>query len=543
MVGDNLKVESDEQGAEPTDRNDDQARADAAADAAADARQAARADGGDFRPRRGTLGMVRDAISGEPLPGVSVRFTVIDPGAEAEDADQFDFAVATVSDPPGQYTYEAGFPQGVARVTVQAGGYETLLTYQNHWYDDECGGAKCAVHDFELWPEGAVHELLPDLLPNPSYFRPSQVMLTNQCDGRDDISICLRMTIGVANLGPGDLFMTAPLDDLSAVTQHVFDSSGEVSDVELEGAFEHHEALDRIDFPSWAELSLRRVDDACEDLSEVDRCAPERTADKHSVCVRNSVQVDADFSPARLYDCVVNADDLVEQGISAGFMDIDNSEFRGQLFDVTGLSNGEYWLEIAVNPSGVVRESDYSNNVVRARYRLQLPECGDGVIDFPESCEGDNLNGATCASIDEHFSGGDLACNDTCGFDRSGCTRAVCDPIDLGSTLGRVAEGDNLESRDTVDPVRCRTPNGTGRDKAYSWTAPETGRYNISDISGSLFVSVRDGTCDGPELACVTERAERGVDVDVEQGQTVVIILDVYPDREGVYSLYISEPR
>ncbi|MCP4845724.1 MAG: hypothetical protein GY901_11605, partial [Actinomycetia bacterium] len=46
--------------------------------------------------------------------------------------------------------------------------------------------------------------------------------------------------------------------------------------------------------------------------------------------------------------------------------------------------------------------------------------CGDGVIDPPEVCDGNNLGGETCVS--QGFSGGTLACSGDClSFDTSGC--------------------------------------------------------------------------------------------------------------------------
>lgn len=46
--------------------------------------------------------------------------------------------------------------------------------------------------------------------------------------------------------------------------------------------------------------------------------------------------------------------------------------------------------------------------------------CGDGIINGPEQCEGDNLDGATCQSIG--FGGGTLSCSpSTCLFDNSSC--------------------------------------------------------------------------------------------------------------------------
>jgi uncharacterized protein (TIGR03382 family) len=51
-----------------------------------------------------------------------------------------------------------------------------------------------------------------------------------------------------------------------------------------------------------------------------------------------------------------------------------------------------------------------------------LPECGNDVIDDvnDEACDGVDLGNATCAS--EGFTGGSLACTETCTLDTSSCT-------------------------------------------------------------------------------------------------------------------------
>jgi hypothetical protein len=465
-----------------------------------------------------------------------------DPGAEAEGFAQGDFAVATANDPKGQYNFEGGFPQGIVRVEVQAEGYEPLLTFVTHLYTDQCAGGPCTRHDFALWPVGQVHEMLPDLIPDATFLHPSWLQLTNACDGRDDVAVCLRAQVGVANMGTGDLFMSAPVADPSLVTQHIFDSTGATGDRLVEGEFARENPWDLIAFPRWVHTSLRKIDDTCNTLANAERCPITRESIKDSVCVRDYIQVEPLFDPQRRYDCVVT-DGNIEQGIGAGYMDIDNIEFLDQFIDVTGLASGEYWIETAVNPDHRVHESDYGNNVARARYVLELPECGNGVVEFPESCEGDDVNGATCEAIDERFNGGKLACNAQCGFDRSACTIPKCKPKDIGSVLGRAADGDNRDAFNTTSPLGCSVPTGTGRDLAFAWTAPEAGRYSMVDIRGGLLISVRDEDCDGAELACATELSPDGVAVELEQGQKVAILLDVYPGRDGKYSLQITGPN
>ena len=49
--------------------------------------------------------------------------------------------------------------------------------------------------------------------------------------------------------------------------------------------------------------------------------------------------------------------------------------------------------------------------------------CGNGLIDQGELCDGDALDGQTCATLD--LGAGDLACTGDCTFDTSGCCDAI----------------------------------------------------------------------------------------------------------------------
>ncbi|MCD6497958.1 MAG: formylglycine-generating enzyme family protein [Deltaproteobacteria bacterium] len=49
-------------------------------------------------------------------------------------------------------------------------------------------------------------------------------------------------------------------------------------------------------------------------------------------------------------------------------------------------------------------------------------DCGNGQIDTGEQCDSTDLNGNDCTTIGMGYTGGSLACNGTCGWDRTGCT-------------------------------------------------------------------------------------------------------------------------
>jgi hypothetical protein len=61
-------------------------------------------------------------------------------------------------------------------------------------------------------------------------------------------------------------------------------------------------------------------------------------------------------------------------GISVGWADVYPWWFAGQYIDVTGLPDGQYWLEAEVDPNNLLEESDETNNITRVLVNLVVPE-------------------------------------------------------------------------------------------------------------------------------------------------------------------------
>jgi len=73
-------------------------------------------------------------------------------------------------------------------------------------------------------------------------------------------------------------------------------------------------------------------------------------------------------------------------------------------------------------------------------------ECGNGVVEPGESCEATDLDGQTCTS--QGFTGGTLACSGDCTFDTSGCTQPGCGDGVVSGT--EVCDGTDLNGEDCV---------------------------------------------------------------------------------------------
>ena len=95
------------------------------------------------------------------------------------------------------------------------------------------------------------------------------------------------------------------------------------------------------------------------------------------------------------------------------------------------------------------------------------PECGDGVVEAGEDCEGGKLQSATCKT--EGFDGGKLACGAGCTFDTSGCYEDRYDAS--GPTIIDHETGLEWEKKQpsTGDP-EYHKPQET--QISYSWCVP-----------------------------------------------------------------------
>ena len=110
--------------------------------------------------------------------------------------------------------------------------------------------------------------------------------------------------------------------------------------------------------------------------------------------------------------------------------------------------------------------------------------CGDGVINGPEDCDGDDLGGATCSSLGYH-EGGELGCTPGCEFDVSGCLGGYC--------------GDGIVN----GPEEC-DGDDLGGESCASLGYHEGGTLGCTpgcefDVSGCLGGYCGDGVINGPE--------------------------------------------
>jgi hypothetical protein len=197
----------------------------------------------------------------------------------------------------------------------------------------------------------------PDLLPNAARHRAFYIVdrtfAQTDCAVQEGLvspgkRTLLRFATEVANVGPGDLNVGRPSDrpdlfEWSACHQH-FHFSG----------FAYYRL--------WSEPQFRiysAARDANPDIPSPALIASlglgPLTGGKRAFCLEDTLR----YLPGNLggpkYTCE-------NQGIQKGWTDIYGNQVDGQWIDVTGVSPGDYTLEVEVNPNRLIEERSYANN-------------------------------------------------------------------------------------------------------------------------------------------------------------------------------------
>ena len=201
--------------------------------------------------------------------------------------------------------------------------------------------------------------LLPDLTPWLSESRGFGYGWTIQ--GNE-----LRLTSAIANIGTGALELRGgeSTPDGQNVYQRIYEADGTYTDA-LAGTFTYHPEHAHIHFDEFAEFRLREV---LPDGSIGDVVA---SGDKVSFCLLDVERYDATGPSARQYLTCGQV-----QGISVGWADVYDSGLPGQSIDISGIADGTYFLEVAVDPSDLLVEFDETNNA--AGIQIVIDRSGTG---------------------------------------------------------------------------------------------------------------------------------------------------------------------
>ncbi len=198
-------------------------------------------------------------------------------------------------------------------------------------------------------------DLLPDLIV------PENPLFGYRVQSKSDGTRELRFTTSTANIGRGPIRVIGLLpvneDGTQAVDQIIESDSG-AARAHRAGNFVFHEDHGHVHAENWASYRLR---------ARTESGAPgEVVAEggKTSFCLVDLVVYDRELprfpSEGRFHSCK-----SLEQGISVGWSDVYHWSLEGQSLDVTDVADGEYWLEVVVDPADQFIEEDETNNSAR----------------------------------------------------------------------------------------------------------------------------------------------------------------------------------
>ena len=172
---------------------------------------------------------------------------------------------------------------------------------------------------------------------------------------------------------------------------------------------------------------------------------------------------------------------------------------------------------------------------------LPNAECVDGTCDVcvPFDCTerecGEDGCGGSCGDCPEGEK-----CSD------EGACFTFCPVEDLGNQTGDAVGSGSTQGRDDDFSPSCLNSSDAG-DMTYLWQAPETGTF-VFDTDGSSFdtaLTLLSGGCLGDELACDDDGGESTrsrIEVELNEGDALVIVIDGYSTHEGTFVLNITPP-
>lgn len=226
-----------------------------------------------------------------------------------------------------------------------------------------------AVPPPTLAAPGERRPLLPDLMPwrKPGTYMYDAIIV--QSGGR----AFLRFSNAPTNIGDGpfEIWGEVAPDGRTIAHQRVYWSDGGYEDrLAGEFVFDGHEGHNHFHFADFAGYRLRAV------AAGLGVGPVLRVSEKVSFALLDVAAYDRSLPgapPHPVYDRPEGQDS--HQGVSIGWADVYGRELADQGIDVTGIPDGQYWLESEIDPNNRLLEKAHSNNVGRL-----LVELGDGTV-------------------------------------------------------------------------------------------------------------------------------------------------------------------
>lgn len=193
-----------------------------------------------------------------------------------------------------------------------------------------------------------------ELLPDPT---PLASALADRFVSREEGRVRLRFSMIILNRGSGPLaVMGRRKNGVMKAYQRIYRMPGKSYREVPIGAFHYHSTHRHWHLLQVAEYRLKDAQGVVVSRS-----------DKISFCLRDTSHIEPNLpgspSKARYGFCTREPRAArVKSGVSVGWGDHYGPKLPGQWVDITGLPPGEYALEVEVDPDGLIREADRSNN-------------------------------------------------------------------------------------------------------------------------------------------------------------------------------------
>jgi hypothetical protein len=210
--------------------------------------------------------------------------------------------------------------------------------------------------------------LLPDLIaweagPPRNYMRDGQMDQTTIAN-----RVLYRFTQPIANIGDGPLELrevTHP-NNVQDIYQRIYDSLGGISE-QVVGSFPNADPpYGHMFLVGIAEYRIRTVTSG----NGVGPVVASQIKTSYGLYDNDAYDIGLPSAPDTSQ--YVGADQYL--GISVGWADLYPWWFSGQYIDVTGVPDGQYWLEAEIDPYNLLEETDDSNNITRVLVNLVVPE-------------------------------------------------------------------------------------------------------------------------------------------------------------------------
>ena len=179
----------------------------------------------------------------------------------------------------------------------------------------------------------------------------------------------LRFSVASTNKGAGpfELRATVESDGTTTATQRIYDDQGGYIDREAGiFVFADHADHNHFHFADFANYRLHEVINSNEVGPVV------RASDKVTFAMFDITPYDLSLPGAPATEVYHNPQSSLDpQGISVGWADVYHRGLSGQVIDIAGVTDGEYWLEVTIDPSNRLAESDETNNTTYVKVILK----------------------------------------------------------------------------------------------------------------------------------------------------------------------------